>query len=302
MPYPPIETIASNPSLEGLARMLPDVTYSTATGTDLRMAILLPWSHEQPDSTHRAPLVVFVQGSGWTFPNIYEEIPQLSEYARDGYVVATVTHRNAMEGHPFPAYLQDVKTAIRFLRAHADEYGIDPQKVTIWGTSSGGNTAMLVGLTPDDPRFKTEEYADESDAVQAVVQCFGPTDIPALLEATLQAQPDLDIDAADNLFYALCGGPASEHMDVGDKMSPIRYIASCPSLPPFLMLQGDADPVVPYQQCVSMYEALCDAGADVKMIRVTGAPHEGAFWSRELLARIRRFIDQASGRELANEN
>lgn len=296
MPYPPIETIQNNPSLEGLASLMPDITYSTATGVDLRLSIIVPWNHGTKEEPKRMPLIVFVQGSAWTFPNMYHEIPQLSEFARDGYVVASVTHRNATEGHPFPAYLQDVKTAIRFLRTHADEYGIDPQKVAIWGTSSGGNTAMLVGLTPDDPQFKTDEYADVSDAVQAVVQCFGPTDIPALLQSTLKAQPDIDIDAPDNLFYALCGGPASQHPDVGEKMSPIRYIDSCPTPPPFLMLQGDADPVVPYAQCTSMYEALCDAGVPVQMVRVAGAPHEGSFWSQTLLSRIHRFLDETVGK------
>lgn len=69
----------------------------------------------------KRPLIVFVQGSGFTHPWIYPEIPQLARYAQHGYVVAAVTHRSCLEGHPFPAYLQDVKTAIRFLRRHAEE-------------------------------------------------------------------------------------------------------------------------------------------------------------------------------------
>lgn len=291
MSYPPIETFKSNPSLEGMARMCPDIVYSTATGEELKLALLLPWANcYQPESAPRCPLIVFVQGSAWTFPDIYSEIPQLSEYARNGYVVATVTHRNAMEGHPYPAFLQDVKTAIRFLRANADKYCIDPERVLIWGTSSGGNTAMLVGLTQDDPQFKTEEYADQSDAVNAVVQCFGPTDIRDMYTYYQSAFPGKDFDTKDNVFYGLCGGKPSEHFEIADAMSPTCYIEKCEKIPPFLMLQGDADPVVPYDQCLKMYHMLCDAGADVRMIRVEGAPHERSFWSRELLDEISAYI------------
>ena len=85
---------------------------------------LRPWEEEA-----RWPLVVFVQGSAWRTPDRGYEIPQLSHLAQQGYVVATVCHRDSTQGNPFPAYLQDVKTAIRFLRAHAEEYGIDPEHV-----------------------------------------------------------------------------------------------------------------------------------------------------------------------------
>ena len=142
MAYPDIKVIHHNPSLTGLAQIQNDIVFSHVIPEGLKLTLMRPWNNDAP-----RPLIVFVQGSGWSFPNIYREIPQLCQYARAGFVVATVTHRNAVEGHVFPAYLQDVKTAIRYLRAHADEYGIDPKRVCIWGTSSGGNTAMLVGLT-----------------------------------------------------------------------------------------------------------------------------------------------------------
>src|SRR5690606_6431839 len=114
--------------------------------------IMVPW-YEKTDSLEdevpRRPLIVFLQGSGWTFPDVNYEIPQLAEYARNGYVVATITHRSYKDGYPAPAFLQDAKTAIRFLRKNANVYGIDPNRVCFWGTSSGGNTAMLVAMTGD---------------------------------------------------------------------------------------------------------------------------------------------------------
>ena len=169
-------SIKRNPTLDGLAEISPDIVYSHAGGKDLTLRVIYPWRNDA-NAARRYPLILFIQGSGWTFPNINYEIPQLSWYARHGYVVATVTHRNCYDGFPFPAFLQDVKCALRYLRAHADDWSIDPERVTVYGTSSGGNTALLVGLTGDDPRYKTDEYADQSDAVSAVVECFGPTDM-----------------------------------------------------------------------------------------------------------------------------
>ena len=167
----PILHLPINPTLQGLARTRWDVIYSTATGTPLKAVLITPWN----EAIKNRPAIVFVQGSGWGFPDVNFEIPQLSELAQAGYVVMTVTHRNRYDGHPFPAFLQDVKCAIRFLRAHADQYGVDPQRIGIYGTSSGGNTALLVAMTGDDPRYKTEEYQEYSDSVCCMVECFGPT-------------------------------------------------------------------------------------------------------------------------------
>ena len=158
MSYLKIKTLKNNPKLEGMALFIPDVVFSTATGVELKMQLMIPWNDDttQPEIPRR-PLIVFLQGSGWTFPNVNYQIPQLCEYARMGYVVATITHRSIKDGYPAPAFLQDAKTAIRFLRKNADVYGIDPNRICFWGTSSGGNTALLVTMTGDDPRYKTKE-------------------------------------------------------------------------------------------------------------------------------------------------
>ena len=176
-----IKHVPSNPSLTGLCRLIPDVVYSEAQGKRLHMDLLVPWTAERPGFEKRCPLIVFIQGSSWTTPDRGYEIPQLSFFARRGYVVATVQHRSIFEGAPFPAFLQDVKCAIRFLRKNADPYAIDPERVAVWGTSSGSNAAMLVGLTGDDSDFVTGESAGLSDSVQAVVGCFGPADIRDLV-------------------------------------------------------------------------------------------------------------------------
>ena len=279
--YPEIRHVANNPSLQGLAEVAQNIVYSTATGTDISLALLRPWGAKERGD--RLPLIVFVQGSAWTFPDIGYELAQMGWYAQNGYAVATVTHRNCLNGHPFPAYLQDVKTAIRFLRSHAEEYCIDKTRVCIWGTSSGGNTALLVGLTGDDPAFKTLEYPEESDAVRLVVECFGPTDLLKMVGGREAG----DAGIAD-IFHGLAGG-----RDMGQvlwEMSPVNHLKPGADCPPFLLIHGDADDVVPYDQMVLMVHALLDQGADVRAVCVDGAPHEGTFWSRELHDIILNYI------------
>jgi len=273
MQYPEIRHMPKDPSLSGMAEAIPNIVYSAATGADIALTLLLPWgARERGD---RLPLIVFIQGSAFTFPNVGYELPQLGWYAQNGYAVATVTHRSCLDGHPFPAYLEDVKTSVRYLKQNADGYAIDPSRVCAFGTSSGGNTALLLGLTADDPAFKTGEYADQSDRVNLVVECFGPTDLERILD-------DLDMETLphDDIFYALAKG--RDMCEVLRAMSPVHYLAPGKSYPPFLLLHGDADDVVPYDQMVLMYRALLDHGADARAICVDGAPHEGSFWSREL--------------------
>lgn len=277
MDYPEIITFEHNPTLEGFARLQPRITYSEKHGQ--KLDIIRPWN-----TGRRYPLVVFLQGSAWTFPDVNYELPQLSGLARQGYVVATIEHRSAVEGHAFPAYLEDTKTAIRFLRAHADEYGIDPERVCMYGTSSGGNTALLVGVTGDCAEFKTDEYADQSDAVQLVVECFGPTDLPAMIDL----DPAKASEGNKALIYGLAGSMTPE--ELLPKMSPVNYVKPGMELPPFLLLYGDADRVVPYEQGVTMYKKLIDCGADARMVRVKGADHEGDFWSSALVDEIYSFI------------
>ncbi len=275
-----IRHIPCNPRLRGLALRVPDVVFSTAAGTPLTMQILVPWREE--GSGQRYPLIVFLQGSAWTSPDVNYELPQLAQYARAGYVVASITHRSRLEGHPAPAFLQDAKTAIRFLRANAEEYGVDPQRVCFFGTSSGGNTSMLVALTGDDERYRTDEYAGYSDAVQLAVECFGPSDLWPLL--AMRGKEKLDE------LTTFVGGDPEEHREIIREMSPLRILPQAKNVPPMLLLHGDADELVPYEQGVAMYEALREAGHEAEMICIDGAPHEGAFWSAAVHEAVLDFL------------
>lgn len=280
-----IHEINNNAAMKGQVRLIENVTYSAVDGEALKMDILAPWSqrYDYLKSDPR-PLIVFIQGSSWRQPTMGEEIPQLVQFVKAGYIVATVQHRNSLDGHSFPAFLQDVKTAIRFLRAHAEQYAIDPQRVAIWGTSSGANASLLVALTPNDSRYKTAEYADQSDAVNAVVSCFAPTDVVDTFKNASQ------VPGSDILQYSLFGTDPSKWDDIKRQMSPLYQIKDGQKYPPFLLLHGDADKVVPYHQMEDMYHALEEHGVSVEAYRVKGANHERDFWSQTIYDIVKDFL------------
>ncbi|MBR5260598.1 MAG: alpha/beta hydrolase [Oscillospiraceae bacterium] len=282
-----IPHLERNDAMTGMHYLLPNVVYTTETGEELKMMLILPWAQRFPEMKHeKHPLLVFVQGSAWKTADFNYQLPQLCQFAREtGFVVATVRHRDCTHGHPFPAFLQDVKCAIRYLRKNADEYGIDPERVAFWGTSSGGNTAMLIGSTIGDERYETAEHAGYSDKVNCVVSCFGPSDMPTL------AAPLIETNEGKMMGYALCGSADPEVFHkAAIEMSPVSHISADRSYPPFLLLNGTADPVVPYNQMEIMYEKLVECGVSAEAYYIDGAIHEDNFWSQEVLDIIRGFI------------
>ncbi len=281
-------SIPNNPELVGMAAWTRDVVFSVETGTELKLQLLSPWAAGDPAfADKRWPCVVFVQGSAWTFPDVGYELPQLGALARKGYVVASVTHRSSWDHHKAPAFLEDVKAAIRFLRKEADSYRIDPTRIGIWGTSSGGNTALLVGLTGDDPIYQTAEHTGYSDAVRTVVECFGPADLFALFSRGI---PDTEPDGSPSIFRLLLGDTREEQEKRLRLMDPVSMVKTETTYPPFLLLHGDRDELVPYDQSEKMARVLCEHDVDTELIRVEGAPHEGNFWSQQLLDMIEDFL------------
>lgn len=280
-------TIPNNPTLEGLLDLKANIPFACPDGDELCLQLLKPRWHSGGKGF---PLVVFIQGSSWTKPNQFWQIPQLSLLARRGFVIASVTHRHRANA-PAPAFLKDVKTALRFLRAHAEEYDIDKARVCAWGTSSGGNTALLLGVTADDPAFETAEWAGESTKVQAVVDCFGPADMARLI-ANYEGTMPLD---DTNILFALGGKDTEKWIDNLKLVSPAEYIVPGRELPPFLILHGDADDVVPYDDSEAMHDKLIANGYQADLVCVKGAPHEGNFWSKQLLEIIFDFIEKQLG-------
>lgn len=233
----------------GIGRTETDVTYCTVDGVELKMDVYYP-----EGAASRTPAVVYIHGGGWTSGDKTEgfgrrDIPDLIEA---GFTIFSVDYRLAPR-YTFPAMIEDVKCAIRSLRAHAEEYRIDPDRIGVWGSSAGGHLTGLLGLTDADAGFDVGQYADQSSRVQAVAIFFGPTDLTVPFPG--------GYDGARQVF---AGFPP-------ELASPITYVT--PDDPPVLLVHGDADDLVPLDQSERLYEKLVAAGVEARLVVVKDGPH-----------------------------
>ena len=285
---PGMKTVSANTEEKNNASYFPNIEYVKRGDTALHLQLILPEGiFPGMPSSKRFPLVVYVQGAAWGEQEMYFNLPQIGELARRGYAVASVKHR-ASHVAGFPAFLQDVKSAIRFLRAHADTYHIDPDETAIWGDSSGGHAALMVGVTGDMEAFKTEDNHDVSDTVKAVIDFFGPTDLTKINDAP--RNPESTADPANSPESILFGGCVADHPELAQPGNPLQYVSAEKSLPPFLIAHGDRDAMVPFHQSVLMVEKLQQCGKEVEFYKVCGADHGIFFWSRELLDIVEAFL------------
>jgi len=256
---------------------IPDVPYASYGDVTLKLQIIKPIFCQE-----RMPLIVYVQGSAWRKQNIYGSIPSLCNMASRGYVVASVEYRDTDIAR-FPAQIEDTKAAIRFMRANAEKYAVDTDKVAIWGDSSGGHTALMVGMTPG--KFHNGLYGEYSDRVSAIVDFYGVTDIPSLGEFN----DVLDHNAPDSPQALLIGGPVPDNLEKAKEASPLYNIPE-EEIPPILMVHGDCDGLVHIDQSIRMYKALKEAGKKVIFYKVVGADHGIGVWNKDVLDVTDKFL------------
>ena len=246
---------------EGL-EFLPDVVYGKGGGKDLKLDILRP--KQAPAGP--MPVVVYIHGGAWKAGSKSGMPPLCNRLAQQGYFCASVEYRFSQEA-VFPAQIEDCKCAIRFLRAHAKEYKINPDRIGVWGHSAGGHLVALLGTAGDAKDLEgTGGWQDQSSRVQCVIDCFGPTDftvVPKGLEGVKEQM--------SSPVTQLIGGPIPENMEKAAKASPITYVTK--DDPPILIMHGDQDPTVPLDQSQRFYEALKKAGVDATLHVVKGAGH-----------------------------
>ena len=229
----------------------------------------------------RMPCVVFIQGSGWGKQNCYSTLPMLIDIARMGFVVASVEYRPAFV-EPFPGFVSDVKAAIRFLKANSELYGIDPTRIAIWGDSSGGHTSLMVGSTGWTKEFDDGIYPEQDSSVCACVAYYGVSEFSPFLEGGKYARPFL--------FNHILGDEGAKRPDAVQWISPVSYIHEEQNYPPFLLMHGDVDATVPFEQSVFMYNKLRQCGKRVDLYKVRGANHGQFFWTPEVLQITGQFL------------
>lgn len=266
----------------------PDVVYAKYGDLERRLQIIVP-----SRSGYTFPLVVFVQGSAWRKQDLYAAIPNLSHIAAKGYVIASVEIRDTDIAR-FPAALEDVKCAIRFMRKHAEKYGVDPARVAVWGDSSGGHLSLMTGLTAGE--YDNGLYSEQSDEVSAVIDYYGVSDL-----LTLGRYNDiLDHDAADSPEGLFVGGRVKDHLDLAKKASPLHQDLD-KTLPPFLIIHGDSDNVVHVNQSIEMYKALKEHGQKVLFYKVVGADHGIGVWNPQVLDITEKFLSSSLHRPFLNK-
>jgi acetyl esterase/lipase len=265
------------------AQAMINVPYADKSGRTLHLAVLAaPWS------TETFPLIVYVQGSAWREQQIGSRIPVLASVAERGYVVAFVEYRPSTVAQ-FPAQVRDVRTALRFMQDHAAELHITPGPVALWGDSSGGHTAVLTALTSNDPYFSDEPVDSPVPEICAVVDYYGPSDISRMNE-----EPSVqDHRAADSPEGLLIGGvDVLDNRVLADETVLMTHIGEGRHLPPFLVMHGSADRLVPFGQSVMLVEALREDGQDVTFYKVPGGDHgDPTFWKPTTLDLVVDFIE-----------
>jgi acetyl esterase/lipase len=232
-----------------------------------------------PKSDSPVPLVLWVHGGGWSGGS-KEGINPALRLLDHGYAVAATNYRLSQQA-VFPAQIEDVKAAVRFLRMNAKKYNLDPERFGAWGGSAGGHLVALLGTTGAVKEFDTDSNKNTSSNVQAVIDFFGPTDL-------LKLSPP---DAANNPITRLLGGTTGEKKDLAMKANPITHVTK--DDPPFLIVQGDADPLVPANQSELLAAALKKAGVECELVILKGAGHGGAqFGTKEMLDKYLAFFDK----------
>jgi len=250
-------------------RLVCDLDYVGAGNPRQTLDLFLPVS----PAAQALPLVVYVHGGAWMNGDKQDVLWWLLPLVKEGkFAAATINYRLTDEAI-WPAQIHDCKAAVRWLRAHAAEYGYNPDRIAVWGASAGGHLVAMLGTTQgvEDMEGELGDYDDVSSAVTCVVDVFGPGDL-----LTMNDHPgSMDHNAPDSPESRLLGGPILENPEKAKQASPQTWVSKDDA--PFLLLHGNQDDIVPYQQSVEFEKALEKAGVPVVFITVDGGGHGRGF-------------------------
>jgi acetyl esterase/lipase len=234
---------------------------------------------------------MYIHGGGWMSGSKSDDKPLF--LTAHGYAVASIDYRFSQEAH-FPAQIHDCKAAVRWIRAHARFYNIDSAHIGVWGPSAGGHLAALLGTSGDVKELEGDEgNLDQTSRVQAVCDWYGPTDFLKIAEQSAQsglARRGPPADASDSLFSKLIGGAIQMNKEKVALANPLTFISK--DDPPFLIMHGDKDSIIPLAQSEILRDALRKAGVEVQLVVLPGAHHsELDFRTPEIFQRVLDFFD-----------
>lgn len=256
-----------------------DIQYGEANGIPLLLDMLCPY----PVPGYTLPVVIYIHGGGWDGGQRSGGLaPWLSPLlATQGFLAVTISYRLSYQAN-FPAQLHDVKAAVRWLRANAERYHIHPERIGVWGFSAGGHLSSLLGVTGNQTKLEGDSGSPGySSNVQAVVAVAAPSDF---------FYPGGLIENSSEVKHLL-GGTVLEREELARLASPLYHVTS--DAPPYLLIHGTHDEVVPFEHTKRMYEALKVAGVEANILSTTEGHSWGAEWyelTRQCLAFFQKFL------------
>jgi acetyl esterase/lipase len=258
--------------------IIADLPYANNDNPRQQLDLFLP---KQPVLNGPLPVIVFVHGGGWRKGDRRSGFTMLAPLIASGrFAGASIGYRLTDEAS-WPAQIHDCKAAIRWLRGNAGKHGLNADRIAVIGTSAGGHLVAMLGTSGGVAELEGDlgAFVGLSSRVQCVVDFFGPSDL-----ATMGGWHD----QPDSPEALLLGGPIPENQDLAQSASPIYYVSD--DDPPFLMIHGTADPLVPFGQSVELQKKLEGSGVTAFLIPIENGGH-GRFRIPELDQRIGNFLD-----------
>ena len=250
-PFPSPTSSPSPEPFELHGQILTNIPYCKTESISQSMDIYFP---SEAYAGAPWPALVYVHGGSWMYGDKSEAIMFADQMISDGYLVVSINYRLYPEGK-FPNMIEDVKCAVRSLRAHAGEYNLDPNRIAAMGLSAGGHLVSLVGTSDVNAGWEVGAYLEQSSRVQAVVAMAPVTDLT-------QDFPDLDIETMRGIGFG---------EDNIVPASPITHATA--DDPPFLLIHGERDDVVPFEQSQLMYDRLIQINVPVQLVTIQRADH-----------------------------
>jgi acetyl esterase/lipase len=239
-------------------RVMPELTYLTASNTELKLDLYLPRIAAGQKPTPN-PTVIFIHGGGWTGGSRQGSSLSVLPWMEMGFSVVNISYRLARVALA-PAAVEDSRCALRWVYRNAKEYGFDTNKIIVTGQSAGGHLALTTGMLPSNSEFDRECFGAEELKVAAVVNWYGITDVGDLLDGT------------NRKTYAVQWlSSLPNRMELARQVSPLTYVRA--GLPPIISIQGDADPTVPYAHNTRLRDELTRVGVPNELVTIPGGGH-----------------------------
>ena len=290
----PEAQVVDVPVVQGRIDAISGVVYSQVfergrSVRGLKMTLFVPRTKE------KKPAVLYFPGGGFTSADHEKFLEMRYALARAGYVVAACEYRAVP--NKFPALLEDAKAAVRWMRAHASEFGVDADRIGLLGDSAGGYVVQMAGATNGEKNWDVGDFKEVSSDVQAVVSIYGISDLTTIGEGIGNEKVHASAAVTEALllngpaFKDFAGASVNADPQKAKAASPIGHVDG--TEPPFLLMHGSGDKVVSPLQSKKMFEALQNKKVEAEYVLVRGAEHGDLPWYQPgVISRVVNFIDR----------